>query len=667
MDRNDLLAWAESVVNWAFFTWPGRIVCGLIAFTIVLSHLGSVLKYIAKVALVFSPIILVGVSAYLFEKPRTFDPASPTCEAARSAIPVASELGAGVIAEPVVARKLRLQSSSTDLSWLKQYWSVQCVLSGTFDNHGATILIVIIDYATSAQAANRVEISSYKSPSNLPGRTHALFGPTAQRDGTTAANVQFAVGRLFTDIVVYVPGQDDDSGLRARDLALRSARTSYAHIPKTVDLDADQPFRSYLSWVWAAWLALLAVLPAVFMTFVDSNRLKLLIHHWMILGLEVMGFTGISARLGMPTEPPVPGQSLVARIRAVRAVRALNSLLSVAVWIAALVLLLRWFPPQIPLWVTSAMLGGIYFVVEIARTAFLGVIPRYRYLRVASWREGLHRLVSRAVEATYIGLVIYAAGRLAIAWIWTPIVTSGSENPAGLIAYMWFFGPVTFLVVSATLRAVSRRVQTRDTEAILRRDTRPQVLYLRSFDDDRHEIPVHRTVYESFGQLFDWSRTVRFEEVLVRRQWRYGPVLAVGRPGERRAELGAARLYYPEDAWQTPVQNWVASSALVVVTMGKTPSLGWELRTLRDLGALTKTIVVVPPTRDSSARASLLTELLDLHGPWSEYDGIRAPLAFRFEDDGSCHVVYGDVFDDVAYELALEAFVPHVLAPRVAS
>ncbi|MEV6644234.1 hypothetical protein [Amycolatopsis sp. NPDC051371] len=661
MDPNHPPTWATGLVDWATSTWTGRVVCGLVVLAIVLSRLGRIFKKIIPVVVGCLPIVVTFLSAYWFETPRTFDAAGSSCETANSALSV-SEPGNGVIAGPVVPVELRLQSNSTDLSWLEQYWAIQCALSRTFDDHGDTVLIGIMDYATSTQAADRVDPPSSLSPSNLPGKTHASFGPTVRPDGTTVAEVQFASGRLFTDVVVDVPGHDSESAVRARDLAISAARATSDHEREAADVDAHRPFRDYLAGVWAAWLVVLAILPAVILTFADSDRRKLLALHLQVLVLEILGFTGIGSRIGLLSEISAPGRSLVTRIRAIRAARALSSLFSVAAWAVALLLLLRWFPPQTPLWVTSVMVGGIYFSADLVRTAFLGVIPRYRYLRVVSWREWIRRLLSLAVEATYVGLVVYSAGMLAIAWVWTPIDTPKAANPIAPIVYMWLFGPIVFLSVSAIFRAASRRVQARDLETTLRNDPRPQVLYLRSFRDDRHAIPIHLSVYESLGQLFDWSRKSRFEEVLVRRLWRHGPVLAVGRPGEKRAKLGAARLYYPEDAWQEPVRNLVASSALVVVTMGKTPSLGWELRTLRDLGALRKTIVVIPPTRDSLARASVLAELLDLHKPWTGYDGIRHPIAFRFDEDGSCQAVYGDVFDDVAYELALTAAVRPIVA-----
>lgn len=662
MNLDDLNVRLGHIANWGVSTWPGRIVVGLILVVYILSRLAESLKYIGKAMILILPLVLVIGSAYLFEKPRTFDTADSVCATAVSAVPAAQEIGRGVTAGSVVPVELRLKSSNTDLSSLEGYWSVRCALFGSFEDHGSTIRVGVIDYASRDQAAGRVDTSTPTPTPSLPGETNVLIGPAALNDGTTAAAIQFASGRLFANIVVDIPGQSGELG-NARDLALRVAAATSVRMPATADLDTHRPFRNYLGWVWAAWLAFLAFLPAIMLIFL-GDRLELLLNRMMVLGLDLLDVSGLGAKLGLGPTPPVVGRSLVARIRVIRAARNVSNLVSVAVWAATLVVLLRWLPAQFPLWSTSVILAGAYLAAELIRTALLGVIPRYRYLRITSWGEGLRRFASRVIEAIYISLVIYTAGRLSIAWIWIPFNISGSSSPIGPIAYVWIFGPAAFILVSGIFKLVSRRVQARDSEAILRKDVRPHVLYLRSFGDDRHEIPVHSSVFESIGQLFDWSQTLRFEEVLVRRLWRYGPVLAVGRPGERRAPIGAARLYYPDDAWQGPVRNWVESSALVVVTMGKTPNLGWELHMLRDLGALWKTIIIIPPTRDSQMRAHLLATELDLHGPWSDYEGIRIPLVFGFDSDGEAHPVYGDVSDDVAYELALDAVVHAALGVR---
>ena len=57
---------------------------------------------------------------------------------------------------------------------------------------------------------------------------------------------------------------------------------------------------------------------------------------------------------------------------------------------------------------------------------------------------------------------------------------------------------------------------------------------------------------------------------------RVGPVIAIGKPGERLPQLGAARLYVDDDHWRDTIDDLMAESALVVVRAGDTPNLWWE-------------------------------------------------------------------------------------------
>jgi TM2 domain-containing membrane protein YozV len=56
-----------------------------------------------------------------------------------------------------------------------------------------------------------------------------------------------------------------------------------------------------------------------------------------------------------------------------------------------------------------------------------------------------------------------------------------------------------------------------------------------------------------------------------------GPVVAIGKPGEPLPELGAARLYVSDDQWQAKVQELMRKSRLVVLRLGSSPGLLWEI------------------------------------------------------------------------------------------
>lgn len=132
----------------------------------------------------------------------------------------------------------------------------------------------------------------------------------------------------------------------------------------------------------------------------------------------------------------------------------------------------------------------------------------------------------------------------------------------------------------------SRQYAAVDARDLMSADRRPLILLLRSYADD------NRATVET--KLIDWmaqsGRT--FEEVLTEQLARYGPVVAIGRPGEKLPTAGAAREYLADDRWRQRGEEVVAQSSAIVA--GTTPNVGWELARIESLGAIYKLILVVP-------------------------------------------------------------------------
>jgi hypothetical protein len=131
-------------------------------------------------------------------------------------------------------------------------------------------------------------------------------------------------------------------------------------------------------------------------------------------------------------------------------------------------------------------------------------------------------------------------------------------------------------IISPVLYAIRRalfamRARTASNE-LARADARRPILYLRSFELDRAAAnPSGLTV---FGFLVALSTP---EQKLARRLSRAGPVIAIGRPGERLPPLGAARFYVTDELWQQKVADVAKASQLVVWTSGVSEGLRWEI------------------------------------------------------------------------------------------
>jgi hypothetical protein len=179
-----------------------------------------------------------------------------------------------------------------------------------------------------------------------------------------------------------------------------------------------------------------------------------------------------------------------------------------------------------------------------------------------------------------------------------------------------------------------RRLVARHAADAMGRDSRPPVLLLRSFTDDAMELErPHSTM---FG-----STVVTFEEVLEEVCSWYGPVIAIGRPGETLPPLGAARLWVDHGSWQQKVATLLGDCGAVVMIMGAIKGkdgLAWEVETVCKLGLLGKLILVMPPLKDEG----------EVKARWRSYEGLtqgRLPpyqggeTVATFDPSGRCDVV----------------------------
>jgi TM2 domain-containing membrane protein YozV len=167
---------------------------------------------------------------------------------------------------------------------------------------------------------------------------------------------------------------------------------------------------------------------------------------------------------------------------------------------------------------------------------------------------------------------------------------------------------VAFVVVARlgmrTLRA-GWKYDAQPAADVLREDSRPPVLYLRSFRDDS-ELLVTSSNTASARITAALNYTVAFnpEQELALILDGVGPVVAIGRPGEPLPELGAAREYVADDRWRDTVDSYMRRASLVVIRAGATDSLWWEIE---------RTLEQVPPQKVVivSLGASSWTEAFD--------------------------------------------------------
>jgi hypothetical protein len=201
---------------------------------------------------------------------------------------------------------------------------------------------------------------------------------------------------------------------------------------------------------------------------------------------------------------------------------------------------------------------------------------------------------------------------------------------------------------------LARRAAMLPGSALTKKDTRPIVLYLRSFQDDskiklRARAANGRTLPERLLKI-------PFEEVVTDHLWGYGPVLAIGDPRtkSKRAPLGAARDYADDSTWQQKVIELIQEAALIVVIAGGTKGLAWEIDTIVKHGALWKLVVLLPPVgiRDLQSRWQELASHVSNTALPTQVDFARARAAIF--PKGTAAIIAGEKETDWTYEAVLD-------------
>jgi hypothetical protein len=211
---------------------------------------------------------------------------------------------------------------------------------------------------------------------------------------------------------------------------------------------------------------------------------------------------------------------------------------------------------------------------------------------------GRHRL--RVACFTAISTVCLLTGLLAMVLygVGAVLTSPGYDYNVRIV-----FVGVALLAAGALLRRRARRLAALDADEVLRRDSRPMVLYLRTFADDSLTIRTATYARRSFIDRLSPRRFERFEEVLVRNLTMLGPVVALNPPGTDLAPIGAARETLPAEHWQSTITRWMTDARLIVVGAAPeaiTPGFGWELRAVDSQGLWSKTLLVLPPVPDAA-------------------------------------------------------------------
>ncbi|NJM33692.1 MAG: FHA domain-containing protein [Rhodomicrobium sp.] len=131
------------------------------------------------------------------------------------------------------------------------------------------------------------------------------------------------------------------------------------------------------------------------------------------------------------------------------------------------------------------------------------------------------------------------------------------------VYWFWIYIPVFMMIIHA------RQNFQPSMKKLLAMDKRKPTILLRSFSDESKYVKA-----DPFGSsVFDYSLEDRLANYFVHT----GPFVAVGSPSDNSPKLGAVRTQLADDKWQARVLNWIQSSDTIVLVLGVSYWLNWEL------------------------------------------------------------------------------------------
>jgi len=142
-----------------------------------------------------------------------------------------------------------------------------------------------------------------------------------------------------------------------------------------------------------------------------------------------------------------------------------------------------------------------------------------------------------------------------------------------LYAEYYLVGLIVFIVASILLvfgKLIfneSRKLRLREEYKPVSRNEVPDVLYLRAFSDDK------KTAEFGVG-YFDMSTS---EEALVTVLKKIGHVFTIGNPNDVLPEIGAKRVYVSDKQWKHRVTRYMKEAKLVVMRLGVSNGIRWEI------------------------------------------------------------------------------------------
>ena len=225
----------------------------------------------------------------------------------------------------------------------------------------------------------------------------------------------------------------------------------------------------------------------------------------------------------------------------------------------------------------TLLLGDLQVKSIWARLAFLTGLPSSQW-NAAALRTAAFWVFMISRPLVYAGFALAFSKALARFGAAVPLATGAALVVAGHFAF------------HLGKRLAARDIWRPQNPA----DSRPPVLFLRSFEDD--QFSFKRPKWDLVGRWFDlWSFRRNADEALIDEIAQYGPVVALGQPDEKLAPFGALRHYASHDDWQATITETARRAQAIVIGAGDTPGVLWEYELLEREKLLDRTLLLFRP------------------------------------------------------------------------
>lgn len=252
----------------------------------------------------------------------------------------------------------------------------------------------------------------------------------------------------------------------------------------------------------------------------------------------------------------------------------------------------------------------ILFVVGIARVAPVrarGLNP----IPLAPRRAGRRPAV---MPATFGWLATILGGAITSFFVWQlffPTIVPRDQGWKSLLAS----GAMT-LAVSQYWFNVARRSKT---APVTLEPSEASVLYLRAFGEENRPFAVGpRSVLRQYTKQFvahapftrgDPTIKLTLEDFLEESiTAQLGPFVGLGNPHDRLHPDGAVREYAPDDVWQKRFLDLARSATCIVVSVGGSGNLQWELEQIKQHGFTQKLCLFTSP-RVTGSESGIINRL----------------------------------------------------------